>query len=176
MSSCITWLNERISMYFYNIIYSYNTWYTFYIIKYLIECSKNNIQSTAREHFVVPLTMTYDKLVFWCNINLWKMQSENTNIELLRNTIDIFMDVTGYIFLVKEQFITFLLDIPWYDVYFIQASQYVFYNLFLIQKWSSIEIKCLHKYSYNWNKISSEHMIFLWNIIFTKYTSIPILP
>ena len=59
------------------------------------------------------------------------MQSENTNIELLRNTIDIFMDVTGYRFLVKEQFITFLLDIPRYDVYFIQASQYVFYNLFL---------------------------------------------
>ena len=59
------------------------------------------------------------------------MQSENTNIELLRNTIDIFMDVTGYRFLVKEQFITFLLDIPWYDVYFIQASQYVFCNLFL---------------------------------------------
>ena len=84
--------------------------------------------------------MTYDKLVFWCNINLWKMQSENTNIELLRNTIDIFMDVTGYRFLVKEQFITFLLDIPWYDVYLIQASQYVFYNLFLIQKWLSIEI------------------------------------
>ena len=81
--------------------------------------------------------MTYDKLVFWCNINLWKMQSENTNIELLRNTIDIFMDVTGYRFSVKEQFITFLLDIPWYDVYFIQASQYVLYNLFLIQKWSS---------------------------------------
>lgn len=62
------------------------------------------------------------------------MQSENTNIELLRNTIDIFMDVTGYRFLVKEQFITILLDIPWYDVYLIQASQYVFYNLFSTKK------------------------------------------
>ena len=89
--------------------------------------------------------MTYDKLVFWCNINLWKMQSENTNIELLRNTIDIFMDVTGYRFFVKEQFITFLLDIPWYDVYLIQASQYVFYNLFFIQKWSNIEMICCSK-------------------------------
>ena len=69
------------------------------------------------------------------------MQSENTNIELLRNTIDIFMDVTGYRFLVKEQFITFLLDIPWYDVYFIQVSQYVFCNLFLTK--NDQTLKCL---------------------------------
>ena len=86
------------------------------------------------------------------------MQSENTNIELLRNTIDIFMDVTGYRFLVKEQFITILLDIPWYDVYLIQASQYVFYNLFFIQKLSNIEMICLVR--------NPEYMIFLWNIIF----------
>ena len=73
------------------------------------------------------------------------MQSENTNIELLRNTIDIFMDVTGYRFLVKEQFITILLDIPWYDVYLIQASQYVFYNLFSTKKCSKFEMFTLHK-------------------------------
>ena len=114
--------------------------------------------------------MTYDKLVFWCNINLWKMQSENTNIELLRNTIDIFMDVTGYRFLVKEQFITFLLDIPWYDVYFIQASQYVLYNLFLIQKWSSIEIKYLHKLSYNWKYFETMNLWYFMEYIFLHNT------
>ena len=105
------------------------------------------------------------------------MQSENTNIELLRNTIDIFMDVTGYRFLVKEQFITFLLDIPWYDVYFIQASQYVFYNLFLIQKWLSIEINVYINRAITEIVRNHEHMIFLWNIIFYtihEYTNITI--
>ena len=104
------------------------------------------------------------------------MQSENTNIELLRNTIDIFMDVTGYRFLVKEQFITFLLDIPWYDVYFIQASQYVFYNLFLIQKWLSIEINVYINRAITEIVRNHEHMIFYGLLFFTQYMSIPILP